>query len=304
MRTQWLTNQSMSIETVVFATDFSPASYSASVYATALAEHFRCTLLLIHVFIPSQSAQDSEAQSGLPSEDRKSRQQRLDLTANALKPRNSDVKSLLVEGDPSKMVPRVVNQMDRCLLVLGTHGGNLIERRLIGSVAENVLRQTCVPTVTVNEKLPSSLAPQLFQKMLYATDSSSVAAQAAPLACAFARSFSSQLEVIIVIEESEGSVSQVLAKLDFRTIKQMAQTVDGPSVDFMQPRSVRRSQHAHDEILRRIKTDDCDLLILGIEQKSVLGFSDHNSGAFRLIAAAPCPVLTESDGFRARQHPK
>ena len=71
MRTVWLSEQQMSIDTVVFATDFSPASYVASLYATALAEHFHCKLLLMHVFVPSQSAQDAEAQSGLPSEDRK-----------------------------------------------------------------------------------------------------------------------------------------------------------------------------------------------------------------------------------------
>ena len=295
MRSHWLADRKMSIDTVVFATDFSPASYAASLYATALAEHFRCALLLIHVFVPSQSAQDAEAQSGLPSDDRKSRQQRLDLTAAALKPSNSEAKSLLVDGDPSKMVPRVVNQMDRCLLVLGTHGGNLMERRLIGSVAENVLRQSCVPTLTVSEKLSTNLVPQLFQKMLYATDSSAVASEAAPLACAFARSFSSQLEVISVIDESEVSVSQILAELDFRTTEQLSKTIDDQCTHFMQPRSVTRSQHAHDEILRRITTDNCDLLILGIEQKSAIGFSDHNSGAFRLIADAPCPVLTETN---------
>ncbi len=295
MRSHWLADRKMSIDTVVFATDFSPASYAASLYATALAEHFRCALLLIHVFVPSQSAQDAEAQSGLPSDDRKSRQQRLDLTAAALKPSSGEAKSLLVDGDPSKMVPRVVNQIDRCLLVLGTHGGNLIERRLIGSVAENVLRQSCVPTLTVSEKLSTNLVPQLFQKMLYATDSSAVASEAAPLACAFARSFSSQLEVISVIDESEVSVSQILAELDFRTTEQLSKTIDDQCTHFMQPRSVTRSQHAHDEILRRITTDNCDLLILGIEQKSAIGFSDHNSGAFRLIADAPCPVLTETN---------
>jgi nucleotide-binding universal stress UspA family protein len=295
MRAPWLSHRKLLIETVVFATDFSPASYVASLYAKALAEHFRCSLLLIHAFTPSQSAQDAEAQSGLQSEDRKVRQQRLDLTAAALKPQSGDAKSLLVDGDPSKMIPKAVNQMDRCLLVLGTHGGNMVERRLIGSVAENVLRQSCVPTLTVSEKLSSALTPQLFQKMLYATDSSAVASQAAPLACAFARSFSSHLEVISVIDESEGSVSEILAEIDFRTTEQLSKTIDDQCSHFMQPRSVTPSKHAHDEILRRLMTDDCDLLILGIEQKSAIGFSDHDSGAFRLIADAPCPVLTETN---------
>ena len=295
MDAKWFSAGTMSIETVVFATDFSPASYVASLYATALAQHFECTLLLIHVFVPTQSAQDAEAQSGLPSDDRKSRQQRLDLTTAALKPSTREAKSLLVDGDPSKMIPKVVNQMGRCLLVLGTHGGNVFERRLIGSVAESVLRQSCGPTLTVSEKVPATVSPHVCQKMLFATDSSAVASQAAPLACAFARSFSSQLEVISVFDESEGPVSEVLAELDFRTTQQISKIIDNQCSHFMQPRSVTPSHRAHNEIIRRLKADACDLLLLGIEQQSAIGFSDHNSGAFRLIADAPCAVLTETN---------
>ena len=288
MRTVWLSEQQMSIDTVVFATDFSPASYVASLYATALAEHFHCKLLLMHVFVPSQSAQDAEAQSGLPSEDRKLRQQRLDLTAAALKPQNGEARSLLVDGDPSKMIPKVVNQMDHALLVLGTHGGHMIERRLIGSVAENILRQSSIPTLTVSEKLPSPSA-QLFQKMLYATDSSTVASQAAPLARAFAHSFSSQLEVISVIDESEGSVAEILADLDFRTTEQLSKGLKDQCSHFMQPRSVTPSRHAHDEIIRRLKADKSDLLIL-VEQCD----DQHASRQERsssLLLQPPTPVF-------------
>src|SRR5271168_3995891 len=89
------------MDAILFATDFSPASYAASLYATALAEHFHSVLTLVHVFLPSQSAQEFEARAGAVSDQRKLVEQKLKLTMQALTPKGGMAKSLLLEGDPS-----------------------------------------------------------------------------------------------------------------------------------------------------------------------------------------------------------
>jgi nucleotide-binding universal stress UspA family protein len=280
------------IDAILFATDFSRASYPASLYATALADHFRCVLTLVHVFLPSQSAQEAEAREGKISDQRRLLQQQLELTAQALTPKGGKATAVLLDGNPSLILSEKANRSRSAMLVLGTHGGSSLGRHLLGSVAEDTLRSSAIPVLTVGQHVVTSGKVGSFQRILYATDTSPVAAQAAPLACAFAKSFSSFLEVVSVIDEGAGPVATIVAELDFRTQHELSANLPQRCVHFEQPRSVAYSQHAHDEILRRVKQDDCDLLVLGIQQKSSLGFLGRNSGAFRIIAESPCPVLT------------
>jgi nucleotide-binding universal stress UspA family protein len=287
-----LANGNISVHSILFATDFSPASYPASLYAIALAAHFRSDLTLVHVFLPSQSAQEAEAKDGIVSEQRRLLQQRLALTATAMTRGEEKATSLLLEGDPSVVIPKFANGYNGAILVLGTHGGNAVGRRLLGSVAENVLRRSAIPTLTAGPQVITSGKALPFQRILYATDSSPVASQAAPLACAFAKSFSSRLEVVSVVDESEGAFARIVADLDFRTQQELAANLPERCIHFEKPRDITSSKHAHAEILRRLTEDSFDLLVLGIEQRSSLGFADRDSGAFRLIVDSPCPVLT------------
>ncbi|MFC4360631.1 universal stress protein [Halobium salinum] len=53
------------------------------------------------------------------------------------------------EGDPSESILCYVDDNDIDLVVLGTHGRRGVERYLLGSVAERVVRQSPVPVLTV-----------------------------------------------------------------------------------------------------------------------------------------------------------
>jgi nucleotide-binding universal stress UspA family protein len=280
------------MESILFATDFSPASGPAAFFATAMAAHFHSVLTLVHVFLPTQSAQEAEARDGVKSDQRLQIEQKLAQTTQALAPRGGTARSLLLEGDPSLVLAREANQSQGAMLVLGTHGGSNIGRRVLGSVAESALRGSAIPTLTVGHRVPVPSGEPLFQRILYATDASPMAAHAAPWACAFAKSFNSRLEVVSVIDEDAGPVDRIVAELDFRTQQELTANLVERCVHFESPRGVAYSKHAHDEILHRLERDNCDLLVLGIEQTSRVGFRDRNSGAFRIIAEAPCPVLT------------
>jgi hypothetical protein len=59
------------LKTVLYATDFSPASESAGFYAGRLAAHFSATLLVAHAFTPTQAAMEVETAQSRPSQQRK-----------------------------------------------------------------------------------------------------------------------------------------------------------------------------------------------------------------------------------------
>jgi len=53
------------------------------------------------------------------------------------------------EGSPSREIVEYANQHGCDLIVMGTHGRGGIDRLLLGSVAERVVRSAHVPVVTV-----------------------------------------------------------------------------------------------------------------------------------------------------------
>lgn len=55
----------------------------------------------------------------------------------------------LVEGPPNREIVRYAEQGDFNLIVMGTHGRGGIDRLLLGSVAERVVRASTVPVLTV-----------------------------------------------------------------------------------------------------------------------------------------------------------
>ncbi|NHN49041.1 universal stress protein [Halostella sp. JP-L12] len=59
------------------------------------------------------------------------------------------VEAALVDGTPSKEIVRYAESNGCDLIVMGTHGRGGIDRLLLGSVAERVVRSSDVPVLTV-----------------------------------------------------------------------------------------------------------------------------------------------------------
>jgi nucleotide-binding universal stress UspA family protein len=59
------------------------------------------------------------------------------------------VETTVVEGKPSQEIVRYAEEMDCDLVVMGTHGRGGIDRLLLGSVAESVIRASSIPVTTV-----------------------------------------------------------------------------------------------------------------------------------------------------------
>ena len=63
--------------------------------------------------------------------------------------RDVDVETAVVEGSPSREIITQAEEADCDLVVIGTHGRGGIDRLLLGSVAEKVVRGSSVPVLTV-----------------------------------------------------------------------------------------------------------------------------------------------------------
>ncbi len=60
-----------------------------------------------------------------------------------------DIETEILEGSPSREIVRYAEESGCDLIVMGTHGRGGIDRLLLGSVAERVVRASEVPVLTV-----------------------------------------------------------------------------------------------------------------------------------------------------------
>lgn len=285
----------LTFEGIIYATDLSVSSQNAGRYAALLARYFSIPLFVAHAFILSQAAMEVEADPSFKSQHRKNLQSLLSKEASALTHGSGEAHALLLEGDPKEAILKLAEQRAPSLVVLGTHAGNWVEHKLIGSVAEAILRSSRWPCLTVGPRVRAASSATLpFRHILYATDFTAAAAHAAAHAVSVAEAFGARIDVLNVIAEDAIDHPDRIRNLEKRFYDVLERLVPEQAKEFCDPRTFVAAGKAHEQILRHIRENKVDLLVLGIKKTSHLGMEMRTSGAFGLITSAECPVLTIS----------
>src|ERR1039458_9378797 len=202
------------LDSVVFATDFSPASQNAGLYASAVSVRFCTNLVVAHAFTLTQAALEVEAEKPLASQQKNNLNRDLALTAEILDAGRGTTEIVLLEGDPCRVIPALVKSRSPALIVLGTHGRGSVARFVLGSTAEEILRRSSGSTLTVGPNVNILRAGALnIRRILYATDCSPEAAYAAPVAVALAGAFSAELDVLNVVHSTDAAHAEQLHRL-------------------------------------------------------------------------------------------
>ena len=139
------------IRKILYPTDFSSYSNQAYFHAISLAEKHAASVTIVYVYNPDAPP------PGAPAEHAAAREHwRKQL--ESVRPTNAtiEVGHLLLEGDPAAEIVRHAQQSGADVIVMGTHGRSGLDRLLLGSVAERVLRDAHCSVLVV--KLPRSAA--------------------------------------------------------------------------------------------------------------------------------------------------
>jgi nucleotide-binding universal stress UspA family protein len=283
----------LKLNAVVYATDFSPGAENAGAYAKLIAAEFSTKLIVAHAFTPTQAAMEVEAEQHVGSEQRKDLMARLSAKASTLSTEQTAATPVLLEGVPSDVIPGLADRNAPALLVLGTHGGGWLERSIVGSVAERILRSTTWPSMTVGPQVrPVSAETFPFKRILFATDFTVAAAEAAAFAVPMAKQLGAEMDVLHMVHEEALVSEEQLAELKNRFCSALEGLGRQLGADFCNPRAFVAEGSAHDRILEHIRQYSIDLLVLGLRKTSHPHIEKRVSGAFQIIADATCPVLT------------
>jgi nucleotide-binding universal stress UspA family protein len=152
----------LTARTILHPTDFSERSQHALGLGCALARDYGARLIILHVAnVPTLGyGADGGVPAMLPpapQELRAAAQGQLDRLQ--LPPANVRAERRLEQGDAVAEILRVAQEVHADLIVMGTHGRTGLGRLLMGSVAEQVVRQATCPVLTLKTP-PRRPSPQ------------------------------------------------------------------------------------------------------------------------------------------------
>jgi nucleotide-binding universal stress UspA family protein len=145
------------LRTILHPTDFSERSGYAFQLACALAWDHGARLVVSHVQLPPVVSRELVPMAPEPFAVWRALEEQL----SKLRPPDPDVsvEHLLTEGDPAAEIVHLAQEIHCDLIVMGTQGRTGLDRLLMGSVAEAVLRKAPCPVLTVRGPLPEARSP-------------------------------------------------------------------------------------------------------------------------------------------------
>src|SRR5262245_61827064 len=157
---------------VLCPTDYSEFAERALVHAAALARALGGDLTITYVFpypVPLGGEVPYFTSELLGSVARAEQLDKLKAFARPAEAAGVRVRSVLREGDPSREIARLAEELPADLVVLGTHGRGGFERLLLGSVTESLLGRAPCPVLTVcHDEAPSLEAENPLRRVLCA----------------------------------------------------------------------------------------------------------------------------------------
>lgn len=291
----------IALRRILCPTDFSRFSDGALRYARALARWYGGTVVALHVH-PAREAIEPGASDALSPEGRERLRARLREFAQTPESSEVDVQVKLAEGNVLARILDAAAAPRADLIVMGTHGLSGIDRLLLGSMTEKVLRKAACPVLTVPAALEhGSPGDVLFGTVLCPVDLSPASRGALLHASSLARESRSELVVLHVLEAfPEGeepsmlrhfSVPEARRAIEQRAREELRAFVSDSGIQEM-PETIVAGGKAYRAILTTAREHDCGLIVMGVQGRGAIDLAFFGSTTNHVVREASCPVLT------------
>lgn len=285
----------IALRNILFATDFSAAAEAAMPFAIQVARRYGAKVYGVHVnsfddytgVAPNAWAAMAEAAEKETKEDARLLNEQLQGIEHEV---------VIGEGNIWEVVSNLIREKEIDLVVVGTRGRTGLGKALLGSVAEQILRQAPCPVLTVGPQV--ALEPEQAAEMhqiLYATDLAAEFPAAAPYAISLAQENQAHLLILHVIEDRKaGDLVQPKEVAD-SMLSKLRQLVPQEAELWCEPACLVEQGEPAEKILDVAKRRNADVIVLGARPaKGMLGAATHlNVGTVhKVVLQAKCPVLT------------
>ncbi len=297
----------LSIQKILFPTDFSQCAESAFAHATALAKRYEAELHIVHVVIWPMMIPSYGLDTLYPAFedgrviDNLKQAAGEQLSAHSSRARLGSINVVEAQITDDAAGPAILSYAedhDVDLIVMGTHGRKGIKKWMLGSVTQEIIRHARCPVFTVN---PDTVGDEGLdvKRLLVPVDFSEHAEPLVRYAKSLAAAYDAGMDLLHVIahvnlplvygvEAIYPGAEEVMDR-SRSALLHLAQNAEGPDVDVNVV--VQGGDPAH-QILTYAERHDMDLIVLcthgftGVE-RLLLG-----SVAEKVVRAAAHPVFT------------
>jgi nucleotide-binding universal stress UspA family protein len=187
--------------------DGTATSQQAILWAATIARRAQCPIELVHVAFPPAAGTELYAATVIQPKDaeaiRHLAQRDLQALADHITSTGVTANATVVTGELPDALSDQLERSDSDLVVMTTHDPNRIERLLIGSVAESVVRHVHIPILLVPQTESATTPPTAvrgIQKLLIPLDGSSFGNAILPHATALASLLSTEVTLVAVMQ--------------------------------------------------------------------------------------------------------
>ena len=284
----------LTVDRILLATDFSPASEAAGAYAKGLARRFSSTLTLANVVESSTAPHPEDSSIALSAGDQqRTSSENLERILTDLTFEGVRAVAHEIEGrNPAASIVGLADTIHADLIVTGTHSRSGFTKAVLGSCAEGIIRHAKCPVLTVGPRARKPpQGPFSFSSIIFATDFSADAARKASVALAFAQDNTAKIYLCHILEHPGRDVAQTLEQqLKFETA--LHKLIPQSTYDWCSPECLVEHGSVAPHLVEMANLRNADLIVLGA-RRSASWFAHLVDGVVaQVLAAAPCPVMT------------
>jgi nucleotide-binding universal stress UspA family protein len=293
------------IERILCPVDQSDISRRALEYAVVLAKRYGasvCAAEVVPIGLPATEYPAAPAAMALSADDQHRHAAALDTFVSFARSEGVTVDTRVHSGSTVEQLLLEAEQCRADLIVMGTHGRSGVQRLVLGSVAEKVLRRATCPVMTVPPGTrvdPAAL--ELPKTILCAVDFSDASLRALEYAMSMAQESDATLLLMHVVDwaaETWAAGTHGAALADYTEARKaesqrlLRDAVPEPAREWCTPEILVTEGKPWREFLRVAGERRADLVVLGVLGRGAVDLTLFGSTTHHIVREAPCPVLT------------
>ena len=279
------------MQRILCGVDFSDFSRHALAHAAAIARWYKATVTLFHAHAPAMSADLGAGPGASEPFVQAGQRDRLlqELTRFAESAGAADV-PIVCEVWPGPAIRGILERaasLPADLIVLGTYGRSGVDRLMLGSVAEKVLRKAAATTP--------------FARILCPVDFSESSMKAVAYALSLAREAGAYLILMHVVEgvsntehwkQPDPMLLRYLKNAEEQALGRLREAVSAGASQASRPEMILTTGKAYRQILDVAAARDIRLIVMGVHGRGPLNLVLFGSTTEHVVRMASCPVLT------------
>lgn len=269
---------------ILCAVDLGPASRLVLQWAELFARSFAARVDIFHADWTEPPRYFTPSQIGVIAEEAEKRKTKLleDLEAmdREIFGAQTQVAVAVIEGHPLTMLRQQIKARHPDLLVLGSHGRSGVARLMLGSVAENVVRESAVPALIARG---GQTAPPSIRRVLCPVSFSQSARRCLETSSSLAAAFGAELDVLHAADTAGVSPEDMH--------RQLCQWVPEQARRQCRITEIVRQGDAAEQIILQAREHGIDLIVLGADHTPLLEWSTIGTTTERVMRHSPCSVL-------------